>query len=167
MQIPAGRVSDRVDRRYVLAGLGAIASASGLAIVVIRPEDVGILFGLIALYGAMSYTLYSIIVAHANDFAAKRPVRDRLQRFAAALRRRHHHRSVDQRRDDGLRPLSAVRRDCSLPISRSPATQYSAAACVPAVPDAEKETFASTPSARVRQRPESINLDPRATASEE
>ena len=29
----------------------------------------GILFGVIALYGAMSYTLYSIIVAHANDYA--------------------------------------------------------------------------------------------------
>jgi MFS family permease len=59
-----------MDRRYVLAGLAAIASASGLAIVIVRPEDIGILFGLIALYGAMSYTLYSIIVAHANDYAA-------------------------------------------------------------------------------------------------
>jgi hypothetical protein len=69
MQVPAGRISDRMDRRYVLAGLAAIAGISGLAITLIKPDGLTILFGLISLYGAMSYTLYSITVAHANDFA--------------------------------------------------------------------------------------------------
>jgi hypothetical protein len=49
--------------------LAAIAGISGLAITIIKPDGLTILFGLISLYGAMSYTLYSITVAHANDYA--------------------------------------------------------------------------------------------------
>ena len=69
MQLPAGRLSDRLDRRYVLAAASAIAAASGLVLAIFAPANMGVLFGIIALYGAMSYTLYSIIVAHANDYA--------------------------------------------------------------------------------------------------
>lgn len=70
MQFPAGRLSDRMDRRYVLAGLSAAAALAGLAIVAIRPADVYGIVVLVAIYGAAANALYPIAVAHANDFAA-------------------------------------------------------------------------------------------------
>lgn len=69
-QFPAGRLSDRIDRRYVLAGLATTAGIAGLLIVIGAPSRIDLLFGLVALYGATSYTLYPVTVAHANDFAA-------------------------------------------------------------------------------------------------
>ena len=70
MQFPAGRMSDRMDRRYVLAGLSAVAALSGLLFFVLTPFDVTWLFVLVAIYGAAANALYPIAVAHANDFAA-------------------------------------------------------------------------------------------------
>lgn len=69
VQMPAGRVSDRIDRRYVLAVLAALAAFAGLVICFGQPSSIGFLFALVALYGATSYSLYSVTVAHANDFA--------------------------------------------------------------------------------------------------
>ena len=69
MQIPAGRMSDRMDRRYVLAILSGVAFLAGFQLFVIRPENVTTLLILISVYGATAYALYPIAVAHANDFA--------------------------------------------------------------------------------------------------
>ena len=70
MQFPAGRLSDTMDRRYVLAGLSAAAALAGIAVAVIRPNDVYGIVVLVAIYGAAANALYPIAVAHANDFAA-------------------------------------------------------------------------------------------------
>ncbi len=70
MQLPAGRMSDRIDRRIVLASLSAVAAAAGLAIFVFQPANVTVLLVLTALYGAMANALYPIAVSHANDFAS-------------------------------------------------------------------------------------------------
>ena len=70
MQLPAGRLSDRIDRRYVLAALSAIAALAGALIVVLHPASPAFLIGLVILYGAVANTLYPIAVAHANDFAS-------------------------------------------------------------------------------------------------
>jgi len=70
MQLPAGRLSDRIDRRYVLAAMSAIAALAGLLIFVLHPSSPTFLIGLVILYGAVANTLYPIAVAHANDFAA-------------------------------------------------------------------------------------------------
>ncbi|MCA0341208.1 MAG: MFS transporter, partial [Proteobacteria bacterium] len=70
MQLPAGRLSDRVDRRIVLAALSAIAAAAGLSLFVFQPASVTMLLVLTALYGAMANALYPIAVSHANDFAS-------------------------------------------------------------------------------------------------
>lgn len=70
MQFPAGRLSDRMDRRHVLAALSAAAALAGLAIVVIHPTGVYSIVILVAIYGAASNALYPIAVAHANDYAA-------------------------------------------------------------------------------------------------
>lgn len=70
MQLPAGRMSDRIDRRIVLASLSAVAAVAGLAIFVFQPANVTVLLVLTALYGAMANALYPIAVSHANDFAS-------------------------------------------------------------------------------------------------
>jgi MFS family permease len=70
MQFPAGRLSDRMDRRYVLAGLSAAAALAGLAVTLMRPAGVYDIVVLVAIYGAAANSLYPIAVAHANDFAA-------------------------------------------------------------------------------------------------
>ncbi|MBX4927968.1 MFS family permease [Rhizobium binae] len=70
MQLPAGRLSDRIDRRYVLAAMSAIAAFAGLLIFMLHPTSPALLIGLVVLYGAVANTLYPIAVAHANDFAA-------------------------------------------------------------------------------------------------
>jgi MFS family permease len=70
MQFPAGRLSDKMDRRYVLAGLSAAAALAGIVVALIQPADVYGIIVLVAIYGAAANSLYPIAVAHANDFAA-------------------------------------------------------------------------------------------------
>lgn len=69
-QIPAGRISDRTDRRYVLsaAAFGAMFMALLLFLFQFRSGTPIIIFT--AAYGAFAYILYSIAVAHANDHAS-------------------------------------------------------------------------------------------------
>jgi len=69
MQLPAGRISDRTDRRYVLAGAAGCAALFALVIVLFRPQASALVLSLTACYGAFAYTLYSVAVAHANDHA--------------------------------------------------------------------------------------------------
>ncbi|MEJ6846931.1 MFS transporter [Sinorhizobium fredii] len=69
MQLPAGRISDRVDRRYVLAVLAGVGALAGLLLFLVEPGQVWIVLTLIAVYGAAANALYPIAVSHANDFA--------------------------------------------------------------------------------------------------
>lgn len=69
IQLPVGRLSDVMDRRYVLAGAAALGAGAGALLIVIRPAEPWQVLALIAFYGAMAYALYSVAVAHANDFA--------------------------------------------------------------------------------------------------
>ncbi|NMA98551.1 MAG: MFS transporter [Phyllobacteriaceae bacterium] len=68
-QIPFGRLSDRIDRRQVMIGLGAFAAVIGLVIVILNPGPGWFIYALFALYGLAANPLYPIAVAHANDFA--------------------------------------------------------------------------------------------------
>lgn len=69
-QLPAGRLSDRTDRRYVLAAAAFGAAAIGLLIFVASARDGLVVIILTAAYGSMAYVLYSLAVAHANDHAS-------------------------------------------------------------------------------------------------
>lgn len=69
MQLPAGRISDRTDRRFVLAAAALGAAVIGLAIFLAEPRDGRVIITLTAGYGALAYILYSLAVAHANDHA--------------------------------------------------------------------------------------------------
>lgn len=68
-QIPLGRLSDRLDRRLVMVGLGAGAAVVGALIVLVNPSAGWMMYVLFALYGFAANPLYAIAVAHANDFA--------------------------------------------------------------------------------------------------
>jgi MFS family permease len=69
MQMPFGRLSDRMDRRYVLAGISAGGVLAGLALFLFKPQTPSLILTLVAIYGSMAYSLYSLAVAHANDHA--------------------------------------------------------------------------------------------------
>ncbi|EKF18719.1 MFS transporter [Nitratireductor pacificus] len=70
LQLPAGRLSDRIDRRFVIAAAAFGSGLIGLLILLTAPRSGTVVIVMTAVYGAFAYTLYSIIVAHANDHAA-------------------------------------------------------------------------------------------------
>ncbi|PWV97265.1 putative MFS family arabinose efflux permease [Hoeflea marina] len=163
MQLPAGRMSDRMDRRYVLAALAAIAGFAGLAILIGAPSDIGILFGLIALYGAMSYTLYSIVVAHANDFAAS----DQFVTISSGLLLLYGIGTIIGPTLGGLAMagdhpyrLFAITAIAHLGVAGYAVFRSRRRA---AVPIGEREVFSSVPGSR-NATPASIELDPRASS---
>lgn len=69
MQLPAGRLSDRMDRRIVLLAMAGIASFVAVCGFFLQLRGTTSVIMLTGCYGAMAYTLYSIAVAHANDHA--------------------------------------------------------------------------------------------------
>ncbi|MDW6021726.1 MFS transporter [Mesorhizobium sp. BAC0120] len=69
MQLPAGRVSDLTDRRYVLSAAAVGASVFALLVFLVQPRSGPLVIVMTGGYGALAYTLYSIAVAHANDHA--------------------------------------------------------------------------------------------------
>jgi len=68
-QVPLGLVSDRLDRRFVLLGLGVLALVVDLAFIVLAPQNALGLLLLIGAFGAAIFGMYPVIVAHANDHA--------------------------------------------------------------------------------------------------
>ncbi|MGR3494734.1 MFS transporter [Citreimonas sp.] len=68
-QIPIGFASDRMDRRVVLIAVALAALAADLAFVLLAPEERMVNLALVGLFGAAIFSMYPIIVAHANDHA--------------------------------------------------------------------------------------------------
>ena len=79
LQFPVGRLSDRIDRRTVLTMVTVATSAACVGIVVSSDSRWIYLAG--AIYGGLSFTVYSLCAANANDFAAP----DRLLQTASGL----------------------------------------------------------------------------------
>jgi MFS family permease len=67
MQYPVGRLSDRIDRRTVIAGMCIFATLSAATLVVIRRAPHELLLLLTALFSGSAFTLYSLGVSHVND----------------------------------------------------------------------------------------------------
>jgi MFS family permease len=65
-QVPVGRLSDRADRRRVLAGL-ALGFAVATVALVLLPRTKPIVLTAAALLGGFLSTLYPVCVAHAHD----------------------------------------------------------------------------------------------------
>lgn len=64
-QFPLGLISDRVDRRFVVAGTAGVAAAIALALA--SGAFVGLLHLAIGLMAGLLLPIYSLCVAHAND----------------------------------------------------------------------------------------------------
>lgn len=70
-QYPLGKLSDRIDRRYVMVLAGAIGIAAGTLMTVLSGSSTfnTLFFAAVVLYGGVIYSIYSLAVAHANDYA--------------------------------------------------------------------------------------------------
>ena len=66
LQLPLGRLSDRVDRRNVLIGI-SIGAAAAAAIAFELDSASPAFFVAVAAYGGLSLTAYAVCLAHVND----------------------------------------------------------------------------------------------------
>lgn len=70
LQLPIGRLSDRLDRRGVLMGVVLLTAAASAAMTVFAPTNFYILILFSALVGGLSATVYPLAMTHATDFAS-------------------------------------------------------------------------------------------------
>jgi MFS family permease len=68
-QWPLGKLSDRVDRRYVIVGSTAAVTVVSLWLFWLPRDDAPLIFALGALWGALAFPTYTLGVAFANDQA--------------------------------------------------------------------------------------------------
>lgn len=69
-QWPAGIVSDRHDRRLVIAALAALSAAAAIVLALFSAQmPIALVFALAAVWGAGSLSFYGVAVAHAADRA--------------------------------------------------------------------------------------------------
>lgn len=74
LQWPMGRLSDYVDRRIVLATVTTIAAACALAAILLAGVSTTALLACAAAYGAASFPMYSLSIAHTNDRLAQEQI---------------------------------------------------------------------------------------------
>jgi len=67
LQWPIGHLSDRVDRRRVLALVAAAGAVLALVTAAVTPGSVASLMASTFLFGGLAFSVYSISVAHLND----------------------------------------------------------------------------------------------------
>ncbi|MEH0071333.1 MFS transporter [Pannonibacter sp. Pt2-lr] len=70
IQVPVGMVSDRIDRRLVLIGMGLVAMVVEIVLSLLSAPGSSTVIIFVSLFGGMIYSMYPVIVAHANDHAA-------------------------------------------------------------------------------------------------
>jgi MFS family permease len=66
-QLPVGRISDRMDRRQVIAAACLLAALGAIGAWWLADISRTGFFLMVAVYGGMSLTLYSLSLAHVND----------------------------------------------------------------------------------------------------
>jgi MFS family permease len=67
MQLPVGRLSDRIDRRTVIAGICLLATLSAAIPAAFRTLPHGLVLVLAAVFSGLAFTLYGLSVSHVND----------------------------------------------------------------------------------------------------
>ena len=67
-QMPAGRLSDKIDRRYVIIGSASLLAIASLAALLMSVDTQGKLLCIILLIGALVPIFYSVGIAHTSDF---------------------------------------------------------------------------------------------------
>ena len=68
-QVPIGKLSDRVDRRFVMIGAGLFGVAACLLMMMFDRENTVMIYVAGFFVGTVLYPVYSLNVAHANDLA--------------------------------------------------------------------------------------------------
>ena len=71
LQLPFGWISDRVDRRFVLAAASALAAAAGVMAIGLDGRAMLLLVVVYLVWDGASESIYSLASAHANDRAGK------------------------------------------------------------------------------------------------
>jgi MFS family permease len=66
-QLPVGRISDRIDRRKVVVAACLLAALGAMGAWWVEEISRAGFFAMVAVYGGMSLTLYSLSLAHVND----------------------------------------------------------------------------------------------------
>ncbi|HEX9586060.1 MAG TPA: MFS transporter [Gammaproteobacteria bacterium] len=69
LQWPVGRLSDHVDRRWILIAVSGLTALACVGVVMVYGKGGTALYALAAIYGGLSFTIYSISAAHTNDFS--------------------------------------------------------------------------------------------------
>ena len=163
-QFPAGRLSDVIDRRHVLAVGAAGAAAFALLVFILQPRSAALVIITTAAYGALANTLYSVAVAHANDHA--RP--DKFVTVSSGLLLFYGIGTMVGPVLGAL--LMAEMRPESLFLATAVAHTLLAAYALlrisrhAPVPQAAKEAFRTLP-AELAVTPESLRLDPRTVSA--
>lgn len=67
LQLPLGRLSDRLDRRSVLAGISVAAALAAVTALLIADTALTGLFVAASICGGLSLTIYSLAISHVND----------------------------------------------------------------------------------------------------
>ncbi|MEM1375931.1 MAG: MFS transporter [Pseudomonadota bacterium] len=69
-QLPLGRASDKMDRRYMMVATGVVGVVVSLIFVAVpAASDTIAVFVLMFFFGAVLFPIYSLVNAHANDYA--------------------------------------------------------------------------------------------------
>lgn len=68
VQYPVGRLSDVIDRRLVILFVTMLSGLFAGSALFIGASNVWFLYLIMGLFGGMSLTLYSLCIAHANDY---------------------------------------------------------------------------------------------------
>ncbi len=71
VQLPLGRISDRMDRRLIIAAVCALAAIVGLTLAMFGGAHRWVILPLIGVLGTVALPLYGLSVAHANDRIAR------------------------------------------------------------------------------------------------
>lgn len=82
VQTPIGRLSDRMDRRYVIATTSLLAGVAAFLLALLGGLTQWAAIGLFALHGATTLPIYGLSVAHTND---RVPRRDFIEASATLL----------------------------------------------------------------------------------
>ncbi len=68
LQYPVGRLSDRFDRRMVIFGVAVMGGGAAALATLFGRADFALLLVCMLIYGGSLFPLYSLCIAHANDF---------------------------------------------------------------------------------------------------